>query len=119
MTASLPVFGKTGQLRGVLGLDIELENLSRFLGSLSVGQSGRAFSELASKAALFDPDDVESLRELTEIVSATLSVRRASAWGLYDDGILLKCEDIYDRETNGHTQGTVLKFDDFPELQMV
>lgn len=78
-----------------------------------------AFSELASKAALFDPDDVESLRELTEIVSATLSLRRGSAWGLYDDGTLLKCEDSYDRETNGHTQGTVLKFDDFPELQMV
>ena len=76
----------------------------------------RAFSELASKTALWDPDNVESLEELTEIVSGTMAVRRASAWGYYPDEKILKCEDSYDRGTKGHTRGTVLNLDDYPEL---
>jgi class 3 adenylate cyclase len=76
----------------------------------------RAFSELASKTALWDPDDIKSLEELTEIVSATMAVRRASAWGYYPDENILKCEDSYDQGTNGHTRGTVLNLDDYPEL---
>ena len=76
----------------------------------------RAFSELASKTSLWDPEDIASLEELTEIVSATMAVRRASAWGYYEDENTLKCEDSFDRGSNGHTQGTVLKIDDYPKL---
>ena len=76
----------------------------------------RAFSELAAKAALWDPEDIESLEELTEIVSATITVRRTSVWGYYEADRQLACEDSFDRETNGHTRGTVLKFDDYPQL---
>ena len=76
----------------------------------------RAFSELASKTALWDPEDIKSLEELTEIVSATMAVRRASAWGYYEDEGILKCEDSFDQGTNGHTRGTVLKVDDYPLL---
>ena len=76
----------------------------------------RAFSELASKTALWDPEDIESLEELTEIVSATMAVRRAGVWGYYDDEKILKCEDSYDRGTNGHTRGTVLNLVDYPRL---
>ncbi len=76
----------------------------------------RAFSELASKTALWDPDDIHSLEELTEIVSATMAVRRTSAWGYYEGENILKCEDSYDQETNGHTRGTVLDLNDYPLL---
>lgn len=80
----------------------------------------RAFSKLASKTALWDPEDIESLEELTEIVSATMAVRRTGVWGYYHDEKTdektLKCEDSYDRETNGHTRGTVLNLDDYPRL---
>ncbi|MGD2013331.1 MAG: adenylate/guanylate cyclase domain-containing protein [Desulfobacterales bacterium] len=76
----------------------------------------RAFSELAAKTALWDPEDIESLEELTEIVSGTMAVRRTSVWGYYQDENSLKCEDSYDRELNGHTRGTVLHLDDYPEL---
>ena len=76
----------------------------------------RAFSELASKTALWDPDNIQSLEELTEIVSATMAVRRTGAWGYYEDENILKCEDIYDQESNGHTRGTVLDLNDYPLL---
>ncbi len=76
----------------------------------------RAFSELASKTALWDPEDIESLEALTKIVSDTMAVRRASVWGYYEDERILKCEDSFDRGTNGHTRGTVLKLDDYPQL---
>jgi adenylate cyclase len=76
----------------------------------------RAFSELASKTALWDPEDIESLEALTKIVSGTMAVRRASVWGYYEDERILKCEDSFDRGTNGHTRGTVLKSGDFSQL---
>jgi class 3 adenylate cyclase len=76
----------------------------------------RAFSELAAKTALWDPDDIQALQELTEIVAGTMAVRRTSVWGYYQDENILKCEDSYDRGSNGHTRGTVLNLDDYPEL---
>jgi adenylate cyclase len=76
----------------------------------------RAFSELASKAAMFDPADTESLGELTKIVSTAVTVRRTSAWHFVDDGKQLLCDDCYDRESSGHTQGTLLERDDYLQL---
>lgn len=78
-------------------------------------QSG-AFADLASRIELFDPNNSESLGELTEIVCATLDVRRVSVWYFLEKRKILRCEDCFDRETGGHTQGTVLKIDDFPHL---
>ena len=76
----------------------------------------RAFSELAAKTALWDPEDIESLQGLTEIVSAAMAVRRASVWGYHEDERILRCEDSFDRGANGHTRGTVLKLADYPRL---
>ena len=42
VTASLPIIADDGEFRGVLGLDIDLEQLSAFLASLQIGRSGRA-----------------------------------------------------------------------------
>jgi class 3 adenylate cyclase len=76
----------------------------------------RAFSELASRATLFDPADSESLEQLTEIVSSAEAVRRVSIWRLVENGKALACDDCYDRESQGHTQGTLLEQADFPHL---
>ena len=76
----------------------------------------RAFFELSSKAALFDTADAESLGQLTEIVTEAVNLRRTSVWRFDDDGQLLRCVDSYDRESKGHTQGTVLDRADFPQL---
>jgi class 3 adenylate cyclase len=76
----------------------------------------RAFSELASKAALFDETDTESLGQLTEIVSKAEAVRRTSIWHFVDNGRRMTCDDSYDRESEGHTQGNWLEQKDFPQL---
>lgn len=76
----------------------------------------RAFSELSSNAAMFDAEDTESFGQLTEIVTGAINLRRSSLWNLEDSGQFLKCIDSYDRESSGHTQGTVLARVDFPAL---
>jgi class 3 adenylate cyclase len=76
----------------------------------------RAFSELASQAALFDPEDTDSLARLTDIAAGTVSVRRVSLWRLMDGGAWLVCDNCYDRESGGHTQGSRLARDDLPQL---
>ncbi|MGD9300698.1 MAG: cache domain-containing protein [Desulfobacterales bacterium] len=76
----------------------------------------RAFSTLASNAAVFDPADAESLGRLTEIVSEAAAVRRASFWQLGTDGTRLVCLDCYDNESKGHTRGTLFERNDFPQL---
>jgi adenylate cyclase len=81
-----------------------------------VEAQSRAFSTLASDAAVFDPADTASLGSLTEIVSDAAAVRRASFWQLDSDGTRLVCQDCYDHENKGHTRGTVFERNDFPQL---
>jgi class 3 adenylate cyclase len=76
----------------------------------------RAFSDLASKTALWDTENIKSLEELTEIVSVTMAVRRTSVWGYYEEESHFQCEDSFDRGTKGHTRGAVLEIDDYPRL---
>ena len=76
----------------------------------------RAFSELSSSAAMFDAEDTESFEQLTEIVTGAINLRRSSLWNYDDGGQFLKCIDSYDRESYGHTRGTVLARVDFPSL---
>jgi adenylate cyclase len=76
----------------------------------------RAFSELSSKAAMFDAEDEESLQKLTEIVTDAINLRRTSVWYFDDDGQFLRCIDCYDRESQGHTQETVLDRADFASM---
>jgi class 3 adenylate cyclase/GAF domain-containing protein len=76
----------------------------------------RAFSELSSSAAMFDAEDSESFGQLTEIVTGAINLRHSSLWNFDDRGQFLKCIDSYDRESYGHTKGTVLDRVDFPVL---
>ena len=76
----------------------------------------RAFAELSTQAALFDAADPESLSRLTEIVTKSIGVRRASVWQFDMDGGLLSCIDCYDRESDGHTRGARLTGTEFQHL---
>lgn len=78
-------------------------------------QSG-AFAEIASLATLFDLGDKDALKEVTRIASRTIGVRRVSIWRFVDNGATLTCDDCYDRESDGHTQGSELDEYNFPEL---
>jgi adenylate cyclase len=75
-----------------------------------------AFSELSSKTDVFGAEDTESYKRLTEIVTDAINLRRTSLWYFDDDGQFLKCIDSYDRESNGHTRGTVFARADFPPV---
>jgi class 3 adenylate cyclase len=76
----------------------------------------RAFSALASQAALFDPEDTDSLATLTAIASDTVRVRRVSLWCLVNEAQGLICNQCYDRESDGHTQGAQFARGDVPLL---
>jgi PAS domain S-box-containing protein len=43
ITIAGPVYASNGEIRGVVGVDIEIDHLSRFLASLSIGTHGLAF----------------------------------------------------------------------------
>jgi PAS domain S-box-containing protein len=43
LTAALPVYGANGKLQGVVGTDIYLEEISRFLSALKISPSGQTF----------------------------------------------------------------------------
>lgn len=76
----------------------------------------RAFSGLASQAALFDSSDASAVGALTEIVARTVSTRRISVWHLSIDGQRLVCEDAFDKETGRHTGAMALTLDEMPQL---
>jgi adenylate cyclase len=77
-----------------------------------VSQS-QAFSDLANRLALYDPADMVVAGRVTEIIVNAIQVRRASIWRLVEGKGCLFCEDAYDRESDGHTQGNVLLRHDF------
>lgn len=83
---------------------------------VALKSQSRAFSELSSKAAVFDAEDTESFQKLTEIITDAVNSRRTSVWRFDDDGQFLRCLDSYDRESQGHTQETVLGRADFASL---
>lgn len=60
VTASYPIHGPGGSLRGVLGIDIELDRLSDFLSGLEIGEAGRAviIDGAGNLVAHPDPDAV-------------------------------------------------------------
>lgn len=66
---------------------------------------GRAFTELAANAALFDPREREAIQGLTRVVARVVAARRVAIWRIGGDGALLALEDCRDRENDGHTAG--------------
>jgi len=43
ITIAGPTYDKSGALKGIVGVDIEIDELSTFIGNLKIGQNGRAF----------------------------------------------------------------------------
>ncbi|MGE0159867.1 MAG: diguanylate cyclase [Gemmatimonadales bacterium] len=73
----------------------------------------RALVRLAASSA-----DREGLaaaeRELTKVAAETLDVERASIWLLEDQGSELRCQQLYERSRDRHSQGLVLHARDYP-----
>jgi adenylate cyclase len=75
-----------------------------------------AFDELSSTASLFDPDDKDAVRRLTETVGRALAARRAGLWRVDVRRGQIVCLDCYDHESRGHTAGTAIRRVECPEL---
>lgn len=76
----------------------------------------RVFSTLAAQAALFDVDDQAGVSALTERVAGVVGARRVSVWQLSDDARQLVCDDVFDRESVGHTGGMTFSTDQLPQF---
>ena len=68
ITASLPVYSSNGERIGVLGADLSLENINKFLGELEIGKSGQAFilepsGLLVASSTVEKPYEVDSDRK--------------------------------------------------------
>ena len=76
----------------------------------------RAFTELASNAAVFDPTREDAIRSLTHIVARAVSARRAATWRVAADSNSILLEDCRDRENDGHTAGVEFARTEMPHF---
>jgi class 3 adenylate cyclase len=116
---SLAIVGLTAFLAGLLvwqGVRAD-RNAQLLLANRQQFESqSQAFSELANEVALFDPANAAALERVTDIIASAIQVRRVSIWRLEKGKVRLFCEDAYDRESDGHTQGNVLLRHDFVDF---
>ena len=72
ITTASPVYNKNGTLHGVVGVDIEISELSDFINTLSIGESGRAFILDSQGQVLAYPDKTKITHQLGESDSVRL-----------------------------------------------
>jgi len=56
ITIAGPSFDRQGRIKGVIGVDIEIDQLSTFIGSLTIGKHGRAFMLNSNRDVVAHPD---------------------------------------------------------------
>jgi adenylate cyclase len=66
VTAALPMITNDGEIRGVLGLDIALEQMSAFLAGLSIGRSGQAMIIDEAGRLIAYPDLARTFQQVGE-----------------------------------------------------
>jgi adenylate cyclase len=79
----------------------------------AIGRQSAAFAKVAAEASLFDPERTPAA--LTEVLIEVTAGRRASLWRL-SGGRLLHCEDSYERDGAGHTDGLELHRNELPHF---
>jgi len=62
ITIAGPTYDANGTLQGVIGVDIEIDQLSRFIGNLNIGKNGRAFmiNNNGDVVAYPDPEKIKT-----------------------------------------------------------
>lgn len=119
LVLSLGVFALAGMMAVLLVFQsLKLERISWLLNrrKKQIKEQSMAFSDLTSIVSLSGPEDDDARNRLTEVVADAMGVRRVSGWRLAAGGDALSCRDCYDRESGGHTAGTVLNRSDFPKF---
>lgn len=82
----------------------------------AIARQSSAFATLAADADLFDPKRNEPPRALTETLAGVTGARRASVWRFAEEGRVLCCEDSFERESGGHTDGLRLHREELPQF---
>jgi PAS domain S-box-containing protein len=73
-----------------------------------------AIAKLAVNESISKGDIDSAKRILTEIVSNVIQVERSSVWLFSEDSKTLDCIELFEASTGKHSQGSVLKADDYP-----
>ena len=62
LTTASPVYNRPGELKGIVGVDIEIDAISEFLSTLKVGSNGRAFilNQTGEVVAYPDPEKIRA-----------------------------------------------------------
>lgn len=81
---------------------------------LAVTAQSDAFAAIAADAALLGSESEKATHRLTETVARTLQARRVSLWRFDAALSTLRCEDVFDAESNVHSLGMQLRRDELP-----
>jgi adenylate cyclase len=82
----------------------------------SIRQQSTAFAKIAAEASRFDPEHNGPPAALSETLVETTGGRRVGVWRLGAGGRSIRCEDSYDRDGGGHTEGLELQRDELPRF---
>lgn len=74
----------------------------------------RAHVDLLSQRSLWLRDPIAAIRRVDETAAATLRVHRVSTWLLEDGPLRIRCVDLFERADSRHSDGTVLRANEFP-----
>lgn len=74
----------------------------------------RVISSLMLDTTIFGDDTPRAVKKITESCSLLIPSGRISVWLYTDDYAIIRCIDLYERETDRHSSGEELKSADFP-----
>jgi len=78
-------------------------------------QQRTAIVELSLEEDSVSTDLQHSFEKVCETLSETINVARTSVWKLSDDGLELRCLNLYEADKNEHSHGMVLNAQDIPK----
>jgi len=111
ITLASPVFGAGGEIKGVMGVDIEISNISEFLSRLRIGSTGKAIIIHRNGDVIAHPDqqfirtpDGDGTLRFAKIWELEDPIARTAFSPLYREGLLdtpqeLSSQFTYDRGT--------------------
>lgn len=82
----------------------------------AIRRQSEGFARIAAEASLFDPAHREPPTALTETLAETTGGRRAALWRIDAEGRAMTCEDSFERDSGGHTNGLELHRGEFPRF---
>lgn len=82
----------------------------------AIEQQNVAFSRLARLPNLFDKTQQAPVQEMTQSLVDLTGAQRASVWHLLESSQQLLCEDVYDRDSGGHSAGLRLTRAESPQM---